>query len=297
MIYTVTLNPSLDYTAKSHGFSVGKTNRTTDEYIVPGGKGLNVSIMLKRMGIDSTAYGFSAGFTGEKLKSLMSEFGVNCEFTDIGTGFTRINLKLVSDEVTEFNGSGITVNSESLDILKEKISKIRSGWLVLSGSIPNGCDSNIYKDIMSVTDKSVKIVLDTSGDALKKALSEKPFLVKPNIDELSEFFSTDIPLSMVEIFAEKLQSLGARNVIVSLGGQGSAMLTENGEYIRIPPPDGVMVNTVGAGDSLVAGFIAKFDETEDFRESLKYAVASGSATAYSKWLSEKELIDKLYNTL
>ncbi len=299
MIYTVTLNPSLDYTADADTFNTGKTNRVQNEYFVVGGKGLNVSIILKRLGMDSIALGFSAGFTGDELEQRLDKLGCKHDFIRIENGFTRINVKLVKGEVTEFNGAGPEITEEYIEILKRRISALYpEDTLVLSGSIPKGLCEDIYKDIISAAPKGVTVVLDTSGKALTSSLSLRPFLIKPNIDELSELFKK--PLSSredVAIYAHKLQEMGARNVLVSLGDDGAMLLTERGELFHCDPPKGNMINTVGAGDSMVAGFIREFSNSGDHHEALKFAVCCGSATAYSKWLAEKSLIGELFETM
>lgn len=299
MIYTVTLNPSLDYTADADTFSIGKTNRVQNEYFVVGGKGLNVSIILKRLGTDSTALGFSAGFTGEELEEQLGFLGCRHDFIRVPNGFTRINVKLVKDEVTEFNGAGPEITEEHIEELKRRISKLSEGdTLVLSGSIPKEIHENIYSEIIAAAPKGTTVILDTSGKALTSSLSHHPFLIKPNIDELSDLFKK--PLSSredVAIYARKLQEMGAVNVLVSLGPDGAMLLTERGETFWCEPPKGEMINTVGAGDSMVAGFIHEYANSGNYHEALKFSVCCGSATAYSKWLAEKELIEELFEMM
>ena len=299
MIYTVTLNPSLDYTAEIGTKNFGKTNRTQGEYIVPGGKGLNTSIVLSRLKDSSVAFGFTSGFTGKELERLMKNYGTKCRFTKVKNGFTRINVKFVSDEVTEFNGSGISVSDTDVKKICKNISRLKSGdWLVLSGSAPNGATEDIYKTLMKSAKDGVKIVLDTVGEPLKLALLQKPFLVKPNIDELCDFFGAEITTDEgIITYAKKLNEMGAKNVLVSLGEKGAILLTENEDIIKCDIPKGEMLNTVGAGDSMVAGFIHEFTKSNDYNLALKFAVAAGSATAYSKWLAEKELIETLYTEI
>lgn len=299
MIYTVTLNPSIDYTADVGTAELGKTNRTKNEYIAPGGKGLNSSIILSRLGQKNIAFGFTAGFTGLELERIMKNHGTKCRFTKIENGLTRINVKFVADEVTEFNGSGISVSDFDIHKLCKNISRLKSGdWLVLSGSAPRGANPDIYKTLMSAAKDGVKIVLDTVGEPLKLALPQKPFLVKPNLDELCDFFETPIETDeQIVSYAKKLSKMGAKNVLVSLGEKGAILLSENGDTIKCDVPKGEMLNTVGAGDSMVAGFIHKFKINGDYNDALKFAVAAGSATAYSKWLAEKDLIEKLYTQI
>ena len=299
MIYTVTLNPSLDYTADANTMEKAKTNRTKNEYVVPGGKGLNTSIILSRLGRKNVAFGFTAGFTGAELERLMKSHGTKCRFTKVNQGFTRINVKLVADEVTEFNGSGISVASDDINKLCKNISRLSSGdWLVLSGSAPMGAESDIYKKLISCAKKGVKVVLDTADETLKMALTQKPFLIKPNIDELSCFFNTNIKTEEEVVhYAKQLNEMGAQNVLVSLGEKGAILLTETNEVLKCQVPKGEMLNTVGAGDSMVAGFIHKFIKKGNYNDALKFAVAAGSATAYSKWLAEKELIETIYTQI
>ncbi len=299
MIYTVTLNPSLDYTADAENFLEGKTNRIKNEYFVVGGKGLNVSIILKRLGLDSTALGFTAGFTGEELKKQLEFLGCCHDFIDVSEGFTRINVKLVKDEVTEFNGAGPKISQADVESLLRKISALNTeDTLVLSGSIPAGLTEDIYNKIITAAPHGTTIVLDTCGKALTSSLSLKPFLIKPNIDELCDLFKKEISSHEdVVYYAQKLQEMGAANVLVSLGDKGAILLTERGEIYSCEAPKGAMINTVGAGDSMVAGFIWEYANSGNYREALKFAVCCGSATAYSKWLAEKPLIDLLFDTM
>ena len=299
MIYTVTLNPSLDYTAAAATMNFGKTNRTKNEYIVPGGKGLNVSVMLSRLGLPTTALGFAAGFTGKELLRLLKDLDCSCDFIETKNGFTRINVKLVSEEVTEFNGSGITLDEDDLDALKNRISKLqKTDTLVLSGSIPNGADRDIYKQLILSAPKGVTVVLDTCGEPLASALECRPFLIKPNIDELRDLFREPIEtLEDILFYAKKLQSMGAQNVLISMGADGALLLTEGGESYHADVPKGECKNTVGAGDSMIAGFLYGFTSFSDYEKALKYAVAAGSATAYAVWLAEKPAADALYQAL
>lgn len=298
MIYTVTLNPSLDYVAYTDTLGFGKTNRTKDEYIVPGGKGLNVSILLSRLGTNTAATGFIGGFTGKELKRLLQGEGINCDFTEVD-GNTRINVKLNSGEITEFNASGISLNQDKINALKEKLSSLKQGdWLCLSGSIPKGASKDIYKNLALCVPEGVNVVVDAVGETLKASLTAKPFLIKPNLDELCELFNADIKTpDEIVYYTKKLQQMGAQNVLISLGKDGALLLDKNGDIHRQTAPKGKTVNTVAAGDSMIAGFIHKYIETKDYAVSLKFAVSAGSATAFSKWIAEKELILQLYNTL
>ena len=297
MIYTVTLNPSLDYIAFTDTFYKGKTNRTRDEYIVPGGKGINISILLSRLTVPTTALGFAGGFTGKKLISLLENENINCDFLEIDAD-TRINVKLNSGEITEFNGSGATLTNRDIENLKAKIKTLQNGdWLCLSGSIPKGINADIYKQLALCVPQGVNIVVDTVGKPLIEALKAKPFLIKPNIDELCDIFECEISTDNIEVYAKKLQDMGAQNVLISCGKDGAFLLDINGKTHFQQAPNGNAVNTVAAGDSMIAGFIKHYTETENYADSLKFAVACGSATAFSKWIAEKELIYKLYKSL
>ncbi len=300
MIYTVTLNPSLDYTADAESFNFGKTNRVKNEYFVVGGKGINVSILLKRLGLESTSLGYVAGFTGNELKRQLESIGCKTDFISIPQGFTRINMKMVMDnKVTEFNSGGHKLTEEYIEKLISRISDIEPhDTLILSGSIPSGVKEDIYKRLIKAAPDGVTVILDTNGKALVSALDCRPFLIKPNRDELSEIFSKSLEsLEDITYYAKKLQEMGARNVLVSMDSQGAMLLTERCEVHFCEAPKGEVINTVGAGDSMVAGFIYEYANSGDFLESLKFAVSSGSATAYSKWLAEKKLILKIYENI
>jgi 1-phosphofructokinase len=297
MIYTVTLNPSLDYIAFTDTINLGKTNRTKNEYIVPGGKGINISILLSRLGLATTALGFAGGFTGEKLNDLLKSENINCDFSQINAD-TRINIKLSCGEITEFNGSGATLSEDNIESLKTKIKSLKKDdWLCLSGSVPSGVNADIYKQLALCAPNGVQVVVDTVGKPLLESLETKPFLIKPNIDELCDIFECEIGIDNIETYAKKLQVMGAQNVMVSCGKDGAFLLDNKGKAYFQTAPNGNAVNTVAAGDSMIAGFIAKYIKTENFETSLKFATACGSATAFSKWLADKETIDKIYKNL
>ncbi len=298
MIYTVTLNPSLDYVAFTDTTLFGKTNRTKNEYIVPGGKGINISILLSRLGNDTVALGFTGGFTGEELERLLKNEGTKCEFVKVNDN-TRINIKLSGDEITEFNASGVRLDSDKIDDLITKIRKLQSNdWLCLSGSIPMGADTDIYKQLALAAPKGVKVVVDAIGEPLKESLAAKPFLIKPNLDELCEFFNMEnINAKDIPTYAQKLRNLGAQNVLISIGEDGALLLDETGKIHTQKSAVGKPINTVAAGDSMIAGFIHRWCQTKDFGESLKFSVACGSATTFSKWIAEKDFVYKLYKTL
>ena len=296
MIYTVTLNPSLDYTVWTRNFSAGRINRTDEEKIYPGGKGINVSVVLKNLGFDSLALGFCAGFTGAEIKRLLAERGCSEEFIDIPGGTSRINVKLKSDTETEINARGPKIPASAVDALFSKIEKISDGdILILAGSIPAGLPEDLYMLILErIREKNVRTVVDASGELLLSALKYRPFLIKPNLDELREVCGCDVT-SKEEIVsaAKELQMRGACNVLVSLAGDGAILVCENGEVLSALPPAGKVINSVGAGDSMVAGFIAGFLSGGSYSEAFNLALCAGSASAFNEWLAEKEDILKL----
>ena len=296
MIYTLTLNPSLDYVAAADTFNIGKTNRTRDEYFVPGGKGLNVSILLSRLGEETTAFGFVGGFTGDELVRLLGAENINCDFARVA-GNTRINVKLSQKGITEFNASGVSLSERDIAALIGKLQDLTAGdWLCLSGSIPKGAEADIYLQLAQSVKKGVNVIVDAVGEPLKAALKAKPFLIKPNTDELGELFGTEIKTKQQAAdYAKKLQEMGAQNVLVSMGGDGALLVDMNGNTYFEAAPKGEVINTVGAGDSMIAGFIHSYLQTEDFAQSLKFAVAAGSATAFSSWLAEQKLIEDIYS--
>ncbi len=296
MIYTVTLNPSLDYTVWTRNFSAGRINRTEDEKIYPGGKGINVSVVLKNLGFDSLALGFCAGFTGAEIKRLLSELGCMEDFIDIPGKTSRINIKLKSDTETEINARGPRIPESAVGELFSKIEKISDGdILILAGSIPAGLPADLYMLILErLREKNVRTVVDASGELLLNTLNYRPFLIKPNLDELCEVCNRNLT-SKEEIVsaAKELQIRGAQNVLVSLAGDGAILVCENGEVLSALPPSGKVVNSVGAGDSMVAGFIAGFLSKEDYSVAFKLALCAGSASAFNEWLATKEDILKL----
>ncbi len=300
MIYTVTLNPSIDLIEECNNFTLGKTNRVTKEKVLPGGKGINVSIVLNHLGISSTALGFIAGFTGDEINRLIIQEGINSEMIRLDNGYSRINLKLKSRVESELNGNGPDISKEAIEILYSKLaSLVDDDILVLAGNVPNQLPSTIYSDIMNyLKDKNIKIVVDATKDLLKNALAYKPFLIKPNLNELEEFF--DVQLGTTEeiiLHAAKLQQSGAQNVLVSLGKQGAILLDENHEIYQSTAPNGKAINTVGAGDSMIAGFLYGLDQYQSFLEAFKYSIAAGSASAFSSELATKEEIDYLYKMI
>ena len=294
MIYTITFNPALDYTVQVEEFEIGKINRTKSENILAGGKGLNVSIILKRLGIENTALSFIAGFTGKELT----------DFIEINNGYTRINVKisslkknsLIQERETALNGNGPEITQEDIDELLEKIKKINSEDIViLSGNVPKCINEDIYEIICKeLNEKNVKFVVDASQKLLMNCLKYKPFFIKPNKDELEETFNTKIKTKKeIIIYAKKLQEKGAQNVLISLGGDGAILLTGKNEVYYSNTPKGQVINTVGAGDSMVAGFVAGYLKKKNYIEALKLGIASGSATAFSAGLAMNEEINEL----
>ena len=297
MIYTVTLNPSLDYFAVTEGFREGKTNRTHDEYIVPGGKGLNVSMVLSRLGMKSIAIAFTAGFTGAELRRLLLAEDVDTEMIDTGAGFSRINVKINTGQITEFNGSGVTLSEALVLRLKNRLFGLSADDLVIfSGSLPKGAETGFYRDMMAST--KARVILDTYGEALLSALPLRPFLIKPNDEEIEAIAGRPLTDDQkLQEAMQALQTLGARNVMVSLGAKGAVLLTENGDLFRAAPPQvppGRTLNTVAAGDSMIAGFLRAFEITGDDGFALRFSVAVGTAAAYSDWLPEKSFIEALW---
>lgn len=297
MIYTVTLNPAIDYVVGVKDIKTGTVNRTVSEQIFFGGKGINVSRVLSELGIKSVATGFIAGFTGRALKEEMHSLGIKTLFTELPDGFSRINIKIKSDEETEINGIGPTVSEEYLEKFLGSLSVLKEGdILVLAGSVPKSVPDNIYEIIMEkFSGKGIKFVVDASGELLKKVLPLKPYLIKPNHIELGEIFGVGINTpDEAEIYARKLQSMGALNVIVSMAEKGALLLDENGERHFCEALEGEVINSVGAGDSMLAGFLAGTERGENSDYALKLGTASGGATAFSYDLAKKEMIEKLF---
>ena len=296
MIYTVTFNPSLDYIVSVEDFKLGLTNRTSSELILPGGKGINVSTVLGNLGIENTALGFLAGFTGKEIERRLKEMGVASDFIEINEGVSRINLKLKSIDGTEINGSGPVISAEDVEKLMEKLDKLGEGdVLFLAGSIPSSMPDDMYQKIMAKLDgKGVMIVVDATRDLLLNVLEYHPFLIKPNNHELGEMFQTTLTTEEEIIaHAKKLQERGARNVLVSMAKDGAILVTKDGKVYETMPPKGKVVNSVGAGDSMVAGFLAGYLNTGSYERALELGTAAGSATAFQSWLASREDIVKL----
>lgn len=300
MINTITLNPSLDYIVKVDDFKVGEVNRSNKEDIYAGGKGINVSIVLKNLGVENRALGFTAGFTGEEIENLVKEHGVNSDFIKIQNGMSRINVKLKSHEETEINGMGPQITEDDVKKLYSKLGELSAGdFLVLAGSIPNTLPNDIYEKIMKdFAEKNLNFVVDATKDLLVNVLKYKPFLIKPNHHELGEIFNVKLT-EQAEIikYAKKLQEMGARNVIISMAGDGAILIEENGEVTTSETPKGTLINSVGAGDSLVGGFLAGYVQTNDIKKAFINGVATGSASAFSEGLATKDKVDELLKQL
>lgn len=296
MIYTITISPAIDYVVHLEELIPGATNRSEKEEYYFGGKGINVSIILKELGIDSKALGFVSGFTGYALEDGLREEGIHTDFVHLASGITRINIKIKSAEETEINGQGAIASKEDFDKLVEKLSKLaKDDILVLSGSIPAALPQDTYTRLLGIVNqKEVLVILDAAGELLLSALPQRPFLVKPNIDELKDLFGEEVrPLEG----AKRLQVLGARNVIVSLGSKGAVLLTEEGDIHTCGTCNGQVLNTVGSGDSMVAGFVAGYVKSKDYQYALELGSAAGSATALSPGLAKREEIENCLKEL
>ncbi|MCR5667437.1 MAG: 1-phosphofructokinase [Lachnospiraceae bacterium] len=300
MIYTVTFNPSLDYIVSVDHFTTGKVNRTNKEIMYPGGKGINVSLVLKNLGFQSTALGFMAGFTGQEIARLLDVQGVQSDFITVKEGISRINVKLRSDEESEINGMGPAISDADIKELYAKLDKLQDGdVLVLAGSIPSVMPSSMYMDIMKhLSDKKLDIVVDATNDLLVNVLQYHPFLIKPNNHELGEIFGVELNTrDEVVPYAKKMQERGARNVLISMAGEGAVLVTEDGQVFQSEPPKGTLMNSVGAGDSMVAGFIAGYLDSKDYEQAFYMGVCTGSASAFSEELATKDGVSALLKQL
>lgn len=300
MIYTVTFNPSLDYIVTVRDFMTGIVNRTSREIIFPGGKGINVSIVLKNLGRENTALGFMAGFTGDEIIRLLEEKGVSTDFIRIEEGNSRINVKLRAQKETEINGQGPQIASGDIRRLYAKLDKLQEGdTLVLAGSIPDTMPESMYMDIMEhLREKKLNIVVDATKDLLMNVLPYHPFLIKPNNHELGEIFGTVLTdKDEVVRYAKKLQEKGARNVLVSMAGEGAVLVTEDGQEFRGAAPEGHLVNSVGAGDSMVAGFLYGYMLSGNYADAFRYGICTGSASAFSEELATKAEVDALLDKM
>lgn len=296
MIYTVTFNPSLDYIVTVDNFTTGRVNRTTTEFMYPGGKGINVSIVLKNLGYDNIALGFEAGFTGEEIIRRISDMGIIHDFIHVDSGLSRINVKIRSDNESEINGQGPAIEADHINKLYQRFDKLKNGdILVLAGSIPTVMPDSMYMDIMKyLKGRNIKIVVDATKDLLVNVLEYRPFLIKPNNHELGEIFGVELKTrdEVVE-YAKRLQKMGAVNVLVSMAGEGAVFVAEDGSIFKTPAPKGVVKNSVGAGDSMVAGFIAGYLNSGNYVEAFKMGVCTGSASAFSDKLATKAEVEAL----
>lgn len=294
MIYTVTFNPSLDYIVSVDDFTLGRVNRTTKELVYPGGKGVNVSLVLKNLGMENTALGFIAGFTGTEIERGLKEWGCLTDFIKIPEGMSRINMKLRSREESEINGQGPKISEEALEELYRKLDAMEPGdVLVLAGSIPNSMPDSSYEQILArVQGRHIRSVVDATGDLLVNVLKYHPFLIKPNNHELEEIFH--VPMDSKETivtYAKKMQEMGAENVLISMAGDGAILVAADGSVWQSPAPKGKVVNSVGAGDSMVAGFITGYLKSQSYEEAFHMGICTGSASAFSERLATQEEVD------
>lgn len=301
MIYTVTFNPSLDYIVRMDSFATGEINRVNYEQVLAGGKGINVSIVLKNLGQNNTALGFLAGFTGEEIKRQLHEFGVTNDFVQLNQGFSRINVKAKAENETEINGQGPYIDEAKREELFTKLDQLQADdTLVLAGSIPKTLPDDIYQQIMArLNGKGIRIIVDAEKKLLLNVLQYHPFLIKPNNHELGDMFGVTLTTDAEIIeYAKKLQAKGAQNVLISMAGDGAILLTTDGTTYKCPAPKGKLVNSVGAGDSMVAGFITGFNESAgDFKTAFHMGVATGSASAFSDNLATRPEVEALLKTI
>ena len=300
MIYTVTFNPSLDYIVRVDDLELGRVNRVNYENVLPGGKGVNVSIVLGNLGHKSVALGFTAGFTGAEIEAAMRRFGADCDFIHVAEGMSRINVKVKSNEETEINGLGPNITPEDVDALFAKLDELSPGdYLVIAGSVPAMLPSDMYERIMERLDgRGINIAVDAERDLLTRVLKYHPFVIKPNNHELGDIFGVTLKTrEEVVPWARKLQDEGAKNVIVSMAGEGAVFVAEDGQVAMSEAPKGTVVNSVGAGDSMVAGFLAGVIETGDMAEAFRMGLCTGSASAFSPDLATRPEVEALLATL
>ena len=300
MIYTLTLNPALDYAVSVPNFKTGSVNRTQSEKILPGGKGINVSVVLHNLGVESVALGFIAGFTGEEIKRLAEELGCKTDFIRVKNGLSRINVKMKADVESEINGQGPGLEEEDMEALFAQLDTLQENdTLLFAGSLSKGMSSDTYAKMCErVAGRGVRIVVDTTGQQLLSTLTFKPFLIKPNHIELEEIMGRAL-VGEEDLIAgaKQLQEQGARNVLVSMAGDGALLVTETGDVYRMAAPKGEVINSVGAGDSMVAGFLAGFETTGDYEKALELGIATGSASAFSADLATKEEVEALLKSM
>lgn len=298
MVYTVTLNPALDYVMKLKNLRTDDINRTDGEEIYYGGKGINVSVILTQLDIPNTALGFLGGFTGKKLEEMLKSDGISCDFNYLKSGDTRINVKIKADKEIDLNACGPEITQEDMQSFLKKLDGIKDGdYLILAGSIPKTLPDDIYERMLeSVSDRKVNCVVDATGDLLKNVLKYRPFLIKPNHHELGDLFSVEIKSDDdIVKYSKKLQEMGAKNVLVSMAKDGAILTDENGNVHKIGNAKGKLVNSVGCGDSMVAGFTAGYIETADYSYALRLGSACGNATAFSEKLATREEIERVFN--
>lgn len=296
MIYTITFNPALDYIVSVENFRCGMTNRTEEEQILAGGKGINVSLVLKNLGYESRALGFIAGFTGAEIKRRIESQGCKADFISLPAGNSRINVKIKNMDGTEINAQGPDIDEKSRECLMAQLDKLQKGdILVLAGSIPKSMPSTIYSEIMErLQKKEVLFVVDATGKLLTEALCHSPFLIKPNHHEVGEIFGVELrEREEVIPYAEKLREMGAANVLVSMSGKGAVLAAADGNVYAMTAPAGKLINAVGAGDSMVAGFLAGYLETKNYKKALQMGLAAGSASAFSENLATREEVEAL----
>lgn len=297
MIYTVTFNPSLDYILDLSELNMNHVNRTSAERILPGGKGINVSIVLHNLGVDNKAICFISGFTGDALKTLLQQRDMNADYINISQGLTRINVKLRSGGETEINGQGPEIKSEDIAELYEKLGYLdEEDYLVLAGSLPDTMSKSTYMDIMQMLQyNNSKIIVDATGELLLNVLPYKPFLIKPNNHELGNLFGVEVNTREDAVkYAKKLIEKGARNVLVSMSASGAVMVTEDGNVYEADAPHGEVKNSVGAGDAMLAGFLAGYIKYGDFDKAFKLGICAGSASAFSEEMATRDEVMKLY---
>ena len=300
MIYTVTFNPAIDYVVRVKEFSLGQVNRSSREEIQFGGKGINVSVMLKHLGTESCALGFLAGFTGKAIEDDLHRMGIRTDFIHLSQGMTRINVKLKAKEETEINGQGPGISQADFQKLLEQVALLQPGdTLVLAGSIPQSLPDDVYERIIqSLAGKDIQVVVDATRDLLCHVLKYRPFLIKPNHIELGEIFDRTLHTDEeIRECASLLQQRGARNVLVSMAGDGAILLDETGAFHKIAAPKGKVKNSVGAGDSMVAGFLAGYLQSRDYETALRTGAAAGSATAFSEGLAQRDEVQALLDRM
>lgn len=300
MVYTVTCNPALDYIVTVRDLKLGQVNRTEEEYLLPGGKGINVSIVLHNLGMESTTLGFVAGFTGQEIRRCIAEKGIKDNFIEVSQGISRINVKLRSNEESEINGRGPAITPENLEEFYTQLDKLENGdVLVLAGSIPDVLPETLYRDIMErLADRGVMIAVDATRDLLCNVLELHPFLIKPNHIELGEIFGVQLhDKQEVITYAKKLKERGARNVLISMAGEGAVLVAEDGTTYESEAPKGKVVNSVGAGDSMVAGFMYGYLTSGSYEKAFYMGLSAGSASAFSDELATKEEVEAIYNNI